>query len=243
MSRKLMFAAVAGISSLVSSFTAQTASAGILISNVQVPYGEAITLKSTAASPINPSSSLTLFRAAGNTEAVGIAGQIILTTNIGLLGVWCVDLFRSISLGPVNLDYTPGAFVDNGSSPPVAPTPLTAQQIDDIGKVAAYGNYVMSTSPSNAKSAAIQAAIWNIEYRTTATGSAQFMTELSNIMAALPTLSNPGGVELFSKKNSQGLYTSQGLYQPNKVPEPSTLLIIGLALLALFGFGSRRSMT
>lgn len=239
MSRKFLFAAVASAFSLASLATTPSATAGIIISNVQVPYSEAITLHSTVNSPINGSSALPLFKAAGNSEAIGIAGQIILTTNIGMLGVWCVDLFRNITLGG-NYEYDTGALVDNGSKPPVAPTALTAQQIDNIGKLAAYGNFLMSTAPTTAKSAAIQAAIWNIEYGTTATGSAQFTAELTNIMNILPTLSNPGGTELFSQKDSQGLYTAQGLYRPNTVPEPSTLALIGLAMLSMFWLGLRR---
>jgi hypothetical protein len=216
-----------------------SASAGIIVTNVQVPYYEAFTLKSTASSPINGSSTLNLFKGVGNTEVVSIAGQIILTSNVGLLGVWCVDLFRSISLGG-NYTYDEGAFTTNNSAPPVAPTALTATQIDNIGKLAAYGNFLMSTAPTNAKSAAIQAAIWNVEYGTTATGSAAFNTELANVMAALPTLTNPGGVALFSQKNSQGLFTSQGLYKPNSVPEPSTLIIMAFALLSLMGLRALR---
>jgi len=238
MSRKFIFAAVASAFSLASLASAPTASAGIIITNVQVPYSESITLHSTANSPINGTSSLTLFKAEGNSSAIGIAGQIILTTNIGMLGVWCVDLFRNIALGG-HYEYDTGVLADNGSKPN-APTALSAQQIDDIGKVAAYGNFLMSTTPTNAKSAAIQAAIWNIEYGTTATGSTQFGIELANIMNILPTLSNPGGTELFSKKDSQGLYTAQGLYKPNTVPEPSTLALIGLAMLSMFWLGLRR---
>lgn len=240
MSRKFAFAAVASAFSLASLMSAPSASAGIIISNVQVPYYESITLHSTATSPINASSTLSLFTAVGHSEAIGIAGQIILTTNIGMLGVWCVDLFRNISLGG-SYNYDTGALADNGSKPPVAPTSLSAQQINDIGKVAAYGNFLMSTAPTNAKSAAVQAAIWNIEYGTTATGSdPQFAVELTNIMNVLPTLTNPGGTELLSQKDNQGLYTSQGLYKPNTVPEPSTLALIGLAMLAMFGLGLRR---
>jgi hypothetical protein len=59
-------------------------------------------------------------------------------------------------------------------------------------------------------------------------------------MAALPTLTNPGGVALFSQKNSQGLFTSQGLYKPNSVPEPSTLIIMAFALLSLMGLRALR---
>jgi hypothetical protein len=241
MSRKFLFAAVATAFSVFSVAAVPSASAGIIITNVQVPYYEAFTLKSTASSPINGSSTLNLFKAVGNTEVVGIAGQIILTSNVGLLGVWCVDLFRNISLGGT-YTYDEGAFTTNNSAPPVAPTALTATQIDDIGKLAAYGNFLMSTAPTNAKSAAIQAAIWNVEYGTTASGSAAFNTELANVMTVLGsnTLTNPGGVALFSQKDSQGLFTTQIYYKPNSVPEPSTLIIMAFALLSLMGLGALR---
>ena len=92
MSPKFLTAAVA--SALFSLAAAPSASAALMITNVQVPYYQGITLTSTASSPAG------LFDGTiGSSQAVGIAGQIILTTNIGMLGVWCVDLFRSISLG------------------------------------------------------------------------------------------------------------------------------------------------
>ena len=240
MSRKLLAAAVASAFSLVSLAAAPSASAALMITNVQVPYFQGITLTSTASSPAG------LFDGPiGSTEVIGIAGQIILTTNIGMLGVWCVDLFRSISLGG-NYTYTVGALTTDNSSPSLppgvdfGPNPLTPTQINDIGKLAAYGNFMMSTTPTNAFSAAVQAAIWNVEYGTTATGTAAFNIELSNLMAILPSLSNPGGNQLTSAQNSQGVFVAQGLYQPNQVPEPSMLAMIAIGLLSLLGFGSIR---
>lgn len=237
MSRKLIFAAVTSAFSLFSLAAAPSASAALIITNVQVPYFQGITLTSTASSPLG------LFGGGiGSTEVVGIAGQIILTTNIGMLGVWCVDLFRNISLGG-NYTYTVGALTTDNSFPPnvtAGPNALTPTQINDIGKLAAYGNFVMSTTPTNAFSAAVQAAIWNVEYGTTATGTAAFNTELTNLMTILPSLSNPGGNQLTASQNAQGLFVAQGLYQPNRVPEPSTLAMIAIGLLSLFGFGSIR---
>jgi hypothetical protein len=220
MSRKLTVAALAAGLSLFSLASAPTASANIMITNVQVPYYEGITLHGGVI----------------GTEAIGIAGQIVLTTDIGVLGTWCVDLFRNITLGG-SYTYSVGTLTTNNAIP--TPTPLTATQINQIGALAAYGNFVMSTSPTSPKSAAIQAAIWDVEYGTTATGSAAFALELANIMALLPTLSNPGGDQLFSSQDSQGLYVNQGLYVPHDghVPEPSTLALIALGLLSLLGFG------
>ena len=222
MLRKLITAALAGGLSALSLACAPTASASIIITNVQVPYYEGITLTGGSI----------------GSESIGIAGQIVLTTNIGVLGTWCVDLFRNITLGG-SYTYTVGNLTNDGAMP--TPNALSPTQINQIGALAAYGNFLMSTSPTNAKSAAIQAAIWDVEYGTTASGSAGFMTELANILALLPTLSNPGGNELFSQQNSQGVYVNQGLYHPNTgVPEPSTIALLALALLSMFAFSTMR---
>ena len=173
---KLAAAVLAGVMAL-----AAPASATIInITNVQVPFSEGVTLTGGTI----------------GSEVIGIAGQFVLTTDIGTLNAWCVDLFHTISLG-CSYTYTTGPLLtDNSGSSPGTSNPLSSTQINQIEALAAYGNAVMLSSPSNAFSAALQAAIWDVEYGTTATGSPLFTADLASIVALLPKLPVIPGVQL-----------------------------------------------
>ena len=150
---------------------AAPASAGaITVTNVQVPYSEGVTLTGGQI-PSDP-------------ENVGIAGEIVLTTDVGILYTWCVDLFHTISLGG-SYTYTPDALTtqNNGTSPGTS-TALTSTQINNIEALAAYGTGQMLTRPTaelDDFSAALQSAIWEVEYGTVATGSAGMEADLAAI--------------------------------------------------------------
>jgi hypothetical protein len=198
----------------------------INITDVEVPYYESVTL---SGGPFAPGS-----------DAIGIAGQIVLTTNFGTLGTWCVDVFHTINIGGSYTYMTGPLLTDNSGSSPATSNPLTPTQIHQIEALAAYGDAVMLSTPSNLFSAALQAAIWDVEYGTTATGSdPNFSSELASIDALLPTLPVIPGVQLYHQ-DSQGLFENQGLYvipPQGNVPEPATL---GLLVLGLAGVGFSR---
>jgi hypothetical protein len=212
---------------------AAPASAGtITVTYDQLPYNESVTLSGGSGSPPN-----------GTFEA----GQFELTTTgiPSTIYAWCVDLFHTINVGSVNIPYTEIALTtqNNGNSIATS-TPLTTTQENDIGALAAYGNAEMLISPSNDFSAALQAEIWDVEYGTTATGSAGMEADLAAINALLIGGKLPVfiGAQL-TDQDANGQFLVQNLYLPptvsESIPEPATLGLLGLGLAGL-GFSRRR---
>ncbi len=97
----------------------------ITISDVGVTYYENLTLTGGALG--------------SGTLNAGYSGQINLSTSLGNLGVWCVDLFHEIFLGG-QYSATTAPYTTNNSTPPAS---LTADQISQISAIAAFGNALL----------------------------------------------------------------------------------------------------
>lgn len=206
----------------------------VTIIDNDAPYRESVTLHDGILGP--------------GTGADFVAGQIVLTTNSGTLYSWCVDILHWINFGH-SYDYQTGSLVSNNTGETDADSGLlSALQIQQIGAVAAYGNSLMNATPSSDLSAAVQAAIWNIEYGTTATGTAGMESDLAGIMAHLATLPAASGYQLNYVSGPDGLtsdelYATQGEHRTqalfiSAVPEPAAwaMLIAGFGML---GFAMR----
>jgi len=214
--------------------TAAANATNIDITNVQVPYGlYGVVLTGGDLPGASPYS-------------VYLTGEIVLTTQEGDLATWCVDLFHDINLGGSYTYTTMPLTTDNSGSMPSNSNPLTTQQIDDISYLATIGTAGMNADPSNDYSAAVQAAIWDVEYGATATyaGDAQFGIDLAALMATLPASGYSGGVEI-GNPGDQGLFNNQHLFTTQTVPEPSTwaMMIVGFAGLGFAGYRSAKAKT
>jgi hypothetical protein len=170
--------------------------------------------------------------------ATSLAGQILLTVNNGntpststyILPVWCVDLFHDISIGSSGIIYNLGGLATDNSN---NPTTLTATQKSEIASLAAYGNQLMATSPSNRNSALVQAAIWTVEYTN---GSNTLSVSNSDITTAqVQTFINSYAHGNASVLQLANLGVNQALVEV--VPEPASL---GLLVVGLFGVGFAR---
>jgi hypothetical protein len=138
-------------SATILGLTASAHATNIDITNVQVPYGLYGVVLTGGDLP------------GSSPYSVYLTGEIVLTTQYGPLATWCVDLFHDIDLGGSYVYTTVPLTTDNDGAMPSNSAPLTTQQIDDISYLATIGTAEMNANPSNDLSAAIQAAIWQVE--------------------------------------------------------------------------------
>jgi hypothetical protein len=181
------------------------------------------------------------------TSVVGEAGQITLTgsgpTNAGQsIIAWCLDVYDFLnSSGIYQIGQLTTAGV-GGQNPT-----LTANQINEIGSLMAHGDTLLTNHNSPQYqfiSAAIQVAIWTIEY-----GSNNFKYTTDSHVASLaqtyvfdvlnggvwaPT-ANEYSVTLLSERGNQNL----GYVDPTPLPAALPLFAGGLSALGLLGYWRR----
>ncbi|WP_173977494.1 hypothetical protein [Magnetospirillum sp. LM-5] len=241
------------IGALALSFGAATAlpalASPITITNVGITHFEKITLTGGALG--------------GATWNGVYSGQIELMTPGGELGVWCVDLFHDIYLGHQYSGTVVALTTDNRDSPAVLTTDqksriaaiaafgnavldLRDPKSFDAVTLAAFtadldrfkadhpADYSMLDTYSSAASAAVQAAIWEVEYRLTATSAdANFGAALAVIKAqASNYFGNIGGHALAIADPAHPNVRVQTQWV-SQVPEPSSLLVFVAALVGL----------
>jgi hypothetical protein len=183
-----------------------------------------------------------------------IAGQIALTaTVVGGSGssftvnAWCVDLFHEIYLGQNHYTYAvSGAVVSDDSNGHALSSAVSSQLLT----LAAYGNALLAGAKAGDSdfSSAVQLAIWQTEYNgltfTASDNVVAVVRSLKNYAAqhsaiASSILALSGGQNLITDSVSQGFQNNNSLQ--TSVPEPASIALIGVGMLAL-GASRRRKV-
>lgn len=186
----------------------------ITVTNIAMPYEEMLTIDG----PIAP------------TEAY--VGQLVLTTTTdGTIDAWCIDLFHDGSLGPQDsiFEIEPITTDNNGN-------PLTAAQIADISGLAAYGDNLLAAGGTTAdldrESAAVQLAIWSIEYADFSySGGDSALADLTTHLVSEAAAGDfSGDADELKGLEGQQSYAADS---PAPVPEPNSLALFAAALCGL----------
>jgi hypothetical protein len=165
----------------------------------------------------------------GGSVFVG-AGQIQLQIGSATLPAWCVDLLNQLSTSSTTLTISSLTTAGVGGGNPT----LTSTQIGQIGALMVHGNALVTANPGTNVSAAIQLAIWSVEYTGLSFDDANFYpglpalvtTYLGNVSGVNPLWAPVLNVTLLS--DSPG---NQSLGFVTPIPGALPLFITGLGLL------------
>lgn len=183
----------------------------LTVTDIELPYNEVLSIT-------------------GPISGTGYIGEQMLTTSLGTIDAWCIDLFHDDYVGGgQSLPFKTSIVLTDGQG-----NVLTSGVISAIAGLINYGDSVLNhggTAPLSASlndfAASIQLAIWKVEY---VDFGYQGNDTLSNLVTSdLSVSKDLGGAEtgLISLNGGQGLVTA------DPVPEPGTLALVGSALFGL----------
>jgi hypothetical protein len=190
-----------------------------------------------------------------------ITGEIALQTNIGVLNTYCVDLFDYINIGSTVATFNQNALAA-GQTFQAGSTPGTFTQTQVTRLTALLTNGALQTQ-NTVNTAALQIAIWEIEYDTPTGGVynltnsdsfyfthtsdsnsvaalTQAQTDLTDITSSIWTTDSTHFVEFLTSTTGSVqdlIYLANGAVA---TPEPSTVAVFGIGLIGLWAARRRK---
>ena len=166
-------------------------------------------------------------------------GPLVLNLNDGTsLTVYCADLNHVLQPGY----YEYGTLDTNGLG-----TPLNTTLSSRLGALAAAGIADLAAS-DYADAAAVQAAIWDLEYGVTSTGVASLLSDEAVILSTIATGNGARAIALIpygqgwpgNPSASQQLILGDGP-TPTAVVEPASIAMFGIGMIGLASVRRRRA--
>jgi len=193
---------------VLSGVMASQALAGpITVTDVAVPYNETVTIT------------------APGLDVTAYTGQIVLTTSVGVLDVWCIDLYHDIGVGNVgSLPYQFGTINTNVLSAGI--------------QMAIWSVEFPSVSFSGVPADTVALDLPSLGFNGSPVNSTQIEARL---VLDAPSLQGIGQtVESLTGQQSFATVAPDSGGSPAPVPEPMTAALLGSGFLALAGLRRAR---
>jgi hypothetical protein len=241
---KRTFIAAMGVAAAVANHIPGAIGGEITVTNIAMPHEETLTV----GNPLSPAEG-------------AYVGELVLTASTGeTIDAWCIDLFHDAYLGnqSPNFGYEIEPIATNNDPNYASGNILTAAQISEIGGLVSFGNTLIANDVAandaaatiDQDSAAVQLAIWSVEYGTASSplvysnyapagpAPASLVSETTDLVDAVeanPSNYPGSALEMWGEDGQQSYAVAVAAPTTGdaSIPEPGSLAVLSSALIVL----------